>query len=72
MLSAAARRLPSASLTTRRMLSVSAARSYGALSDEDRIFQNIYGRHDWGIKGAEKRVSPRFEKNSVEKKRERE
>ena len=25
---------------------------YGPLADQDRIFTNIYGRHDWGIKGA--------------------
>ena len=58
MLSAAARRLPSAALTrsSLRTLSVSSARSYGNLPDEDRIFQNLYGRHDWGVKGAEKRV----------------
>jgi NADH dehydrogenase (ubiquinone) flavoprotein 1 len=29
--------------------------SYGGLKDEDRIFQNIYGRHDLSIKGAESR-----------------
>ena len=33
------------------------ARVYGGLKDEDRIFTNLYGRHDWGIKGAMKRVS---------------
>lgn len=25
---------------------------YGPLSDEDRIFTNLYGRHDWKLKGA--------------------
>ena len=25
---------------------------FGPLADQDRIFTNIYGRHDWGIKGA--------------------
>ena len=25
--------------------------------DEDRIFTNLYGRHDWGLKGAMSRVS---------------
>eukprot|EP00730_Choanoeca_flexa_P006321 TRINITY_DN12134_c0_g1_i1.p1 TRINITY_DN12134_c0_g1~~TRINITY_DN12134_c0_g1_i1.p1 ORF type:complete len:493 (+),score=104.81 TRINITY_DN12134_c0_g1_i1:93-1481(+) len=35
--------------------SMVAARSYGGLQDQDRIFQNLYGQHDWGIKGAEKR-----------------
>merc|ERR1712212_1305093 len=28
------------------------ARTFGNLKDQDRIFTNIYGRHDWGIKGA--------------------
>jgi len=28
---------------------------YGDLKDEDRIFTNLYGRHDWGIAGAEAR-----------------
>lgn len=31
------------------------ARSYGGLSDQDRIFQNLYGQRDWGLKGALKR-----------------
>jgi NADH dehydrogenase (ubiquinone) flavoprotein 1 len=34
---------------------LSAARNYGGLSDDDRIFQNLYGKHDWGLKGALKR-----------------
>ncbi|XP_064483464.1 NADH dehydrogenase [ubiquinone] flavoprotein 1, mitochondrial-like [Ornithodoros turicata] len=25
---------------------------FGPLSDDDRIFQNLYGRHDWKLKGA--------------------
>jgi len=25
---------------------------FGPLSDEDRIFRNLYGRHDWRLKGA--------------------
>ena len=25
------------------------------LQDKDRIFQNLYGRHDWGLKGARAR-----------------
>ena len=33
------------------------ARKYGGLKDEDRIFTNLYGLHDWGLKGALKRVS---------------
>jgi NADH dehydrogenase (ubiquinone) flavoprotein 1 len=28
------------------------SRSYGGLKDEDRIFTNLYGRHDWRLKGA--------------------
>lgn len=42
-----------------RSLSVTAVqqeRSYGGLHDDDRIFQNLYGRHDWGLKGAMARV----------------
>ncbi|XP_064383103.1 NADH dehydrogenase [ubiquinone] flavoprotein 1, mitochondrial-like isoform X2 [Halichondria panicea] len=27
-------------------------RSYGGLRDEDRIFTNLYGRHDWKLKAA--------------------
>lgn len=26
------------------------------LADSDRIFQNLYGKHDWGLQGAMKRV----------------
>ncbi|CAH8618960.1 unnamed protein product [Schistosoma bovis] len=29
--------------------------TYGPLSDEDRIFTNLYGRHDWRLKGAMQR-----------------
>jgi len=28
---------------------------YGPLKDEDRIFTNLYGRHDWTLKGAMRR-----------------
>lgn len=28
---------------------------FGPLCDEDRIFTNLYGRHDWRLKGALKR-----------------
>lgn len=31
------------------------ARVYGGLQDQDRIFQNLYGEHDWHLKAAEKR-----------------
>ena len=27
----------------------------GILQDKDRIFTNLYGRHDWGLEGARKR-----------------
>ena len=45
--------------STARASCLAAARSFGGLADEDRIFQNVYGKHDWGIKGAEKRVGLR-------------
>ena len=35
-----------------QVLAVVPARNFGALKDEDRIFTNIYGRHDWRLKGA--------------------
>ena len=25
------------------------------LADKDRIFRNLYGQHDWGLKGARAR-----------------
>ena len=28
---------------------------FGPLKDEDRIFTNLYGRHDWRLSGAMKR-----------------
>ena len=28
---------------------------FGPLSDEDRIFRNLYGRNDWRLKGAQSR-----------------
>ena len=27
----------------------------GILQDQDRIFTNLYGLHDWGLEGAKKR-----------------
>eukprot|EP00128_Syssomonas_multiformis_P012211 Colp12_sorted_trinity150504_noHs@27985 len=33
----------------------STTRTYGGLKDEDRIFTNLYGRHDFKLKGALKR-----------------
>jgi len=38
--------------TTGAVTMVTQVRSYGGLPDEDRIFTNIYGRHDWRLKGA--------------------
>lgn len=35
---------------------MSTERVYGNLSDQDRIFTNLYGENDTGIKGALKRV----------------
>ncbi|XP_071252653.1 NADH dehydrogenase [ubiquinone] flavoprotein 1, mitochondrial-like isoform X2 [Salvelinus alpinus] len=29
--------------------------TFGSLSDQDRIFTNLYGRHDWSLKGALRR-----------------
>lgn len=39
-----------------RSYSDAAKRSYGNLSDEDRIFTNLYGQRDYKLKGALKRV----------------
>lgn len=35
-------------------------RTYGNMKDEDRIFTNLYGRHDYRLKGALGRVQNRF------------
>lgn len=32
-------------------------RNFGGLKDKDRIFTNLYGEHDWTLKGALKRVN---------------
>jgi NADH dehydrogenase (ubiquinone) flavoprotein 1 len=37
------------------MPAASTAKTYGGLKDEDRIFTNLYGRHDFRLKGALKR-----------------
>merc|ERR1712168_106045 len=37
---------------TGAVTTVNQVRSFGGISDEDRIFTNIYGRHDWRLKGA--------------------
>ena len=45
-------------LPLRQGLSTSSSRSdrtYGGLRDEDRLFTNLYGRHDWHLKGAKAR-----------------
>ena len=31
------------------------SRTYGGLKDQDRIFTNLYSRHDFGLEGARKR-----------------
>lgn len=49
---------PSLSLVGRRSLATASepdappVRHYGGLKDQDRIFTNVYNKHDWGIKGA--------------------
>ena len=40
---------------------------YGPLADQDRIFTNIYGRHDWRLKGAMARGQWYKTKEIVEK-----
>jgi len=40
--------VPSALISTRN----NATKTYGDLKDEDRIFTNLYGRHEWRLKGA--------------------
>lgn len=40
------------SLSSSRPVAVVDKTSYGGLKDEDRIFTNLYGRHDWRLKGA--------------------
>ena len=56
---ATARALPSRAATLAPALATAAystTRSYGGLKDQDRIFTNLYGKHDFGIKGALQRV----------------
>jgi NADH dehydrogenase (ubiquinone) flavoprotein 1 len=43
-------------------------RAYGGLKDQDRIFTNLYGKHDFGIKGALKRVRRSLSQRSRGKK----
>lgn len=55
-----------AKLRTSRSLATVAeppVRRYGGLKDQDRIFTNIYCRHDHGIKGA--MVSFYFPENTL-------
>ncbi|KAJ3282859.1 NADH dehydrogenase [ubiquinone] flavoprotein 1, mitochondrial [Borealophlyctis nickersoniae] len=47
--------LQKASLATAAADPPKPKRSYGNLKDEDRIFTNLYGRHDFRLKGAMKR-----------------
>jgi len=56
---ATARAIPSRAATLAPALATAAystTRSYGGLKDQDRIFTNLYGKHDFGIKGALQRV----------------
>ncbi|XP_054491472.2 NADH dehydrogenase [ubiquinone] flavoprotein 1, mitochondrial isoform X1 [Agelaius phoeniceus] len=46
----ALRRLPAASFSTAPKKT-----QFGSLRDEDRIFTNLYGRHDWRLRGALRR-----------------
>lgn len=43
-------------ITACYVLLQSVMQSYGNLKDQDRIFTNLYGRHDWKLKGALSRV----------------
>jgi len=50
-----------------RKQSTEAPKVYGPLKDQDRIFTNIYGRHDWRLKGAMSRGQWYKTKEIVEK-----
>jgi NADH-quinone oxidoreductase subunit F len=41
------------------------------LDDKDRIFTNLYGRHDWGLKGARARGAWNGTKAIIEKGRDK-
>lgn len=64
---------PAASTAVVRFASGAAAEEapaktkFGPLADEDRIFTNLYGRHDWTIKGAMSRGDWYKTKEIVEK-----
>jgi NADH dehydrogenase (ubiquinone) flavoprotein 1 len=51
------RSLPSFSARSRSLATVAdpPVRRYGGLKDQDRIFTNLFCRHDHGIKGAQSR-----------------
>ncbi|KAJ1661007.1 NADH dehydrogenase [ubiquinone] flavoprotein 1, mitochondrial [Dispira simplex] len=51
----AVRQFPKASLATEATPSAGSKKTFGGLRDEDRIFTNLYGRHDFRLKGAQAR-----------------
>merc|ERR1712083_43644 len=53
--------------TVRHQSTETATKTYGPLKDQDRIFTNIYGRHDWRLKGAMARGQWYKTKEIVEK-----
>lgn len=53
--------------TTRKCSTQPQKTKYGPLSDEDRVFTNLYGRHDWRLKGALKRGDWYKTKEIIEK-----
>ena len=53
--------------TARHQSTDAPAKVYGPLADADRIFTNIYGRHDWRLKGAMARGGWYKTKEIVEK-----
>ena len=53
--------------TVRHQSTETPAKTYGPLKDQDRIFTNIYGRHDWRLKGAMARGQWYKTKEIVEK-----
>ena len=40
---------------------------FGPLADQDRIFTNLYGRHDWKLKGALSRVTYHYSLQKADK-----
>merc|ERR1712013_771095 len=53
--------------TVRHQSTETPTKTYGPLKDQDRIFTNIYGRHDWRLKGAMARGQWYKTKEIVEK-----